>query len=59
MPPIIPGEIHGVDVEIWPTNLVLSPGEKLSFEISGGTQGVGIFSHESPERRIYYLCYGQ
>ncbi|KAE8360767.1 Alpha/Beta hydrolase protein [Aspergillus caelatus] len=49
--PVIPGEIYGVDVEIWPTNLILSPGEKLSFEISGGdTQGVGIFSHESSER---------
>ncbi|KAL2811535.1 Alpha/Beta hydrolase protein [Aspergillus granulosus] len=49
--PVIPGEIYAVDVEIWPTNLVLSPGERLSFEISGGdTQGVGIFSHESPER---------
>ncbi|KAH0282522.1 galactose-binding like protein, partial [Aureobasidium sp. EXF-3399] len=49
--PVIPGEIYGVDIEIWPTQLVLQSGEKLSFEVSGGdTQGVGIFSHESPER---------
>ncbi|KAL4946065.1 hypothetical protein BDV06DRAFT_235615 [Aspergillus oleicola] len=49
--PVIPGEIYTVDVEIWPTNIILLPGEKLSFEIGGGdTQGVGIFSHESPER---------
>ncbi|TIA06308.1 galactose-binding like protein [Aureobasidium pullulans] len=49
--PVIPGEIYGLDVEVWPTQIVLQKGEKLSFEISGGdTQGVGIFSHESPER---------
>jgi predicted acyl esterase len=52
--PVLPGEIYGVDVEVWPTNLVLCPGERLSFEISGGdTQGVGIFSHESTERYVY------
>lgn len=49
--PVIPGEVYGLDVEIWPTQIVLQKGERLSFEISGGdTQGVGIFSHESPER---------
>jgi predicted acyl esterase len=49
--PVIPGEVYAVDVEIWPTQVILQKGERLSFEISGGdTQGVGIFSHESPER---------
>ncbi len=49
--PVMPGEIYAVDVEIWPTNVVVLPGEKLSIEISGGdTQGVGIFRHEAPER---------
>lgn len=49
--PVIPGEVYTVDVEIWPTNIVVHPGEMISVEISGGdTQGVGIFRHESPER---------
>ncbi|CAK7221481.1 hypothetical protein SBRCBS47491_004540 [Sporothrix bragantina] len=49
--PVIPGDVYAIDVEIWPTQLTLQVGECLSFEISGGdTQGVGIFSHESPER---------
>ncbi|KAJ0419695.1 Alpha/Beta hydrolase protein [Aspergillus carlsbadensis] len=49
--PVIPGEVYPIDVEIWPTQVVLQKGERLSFEISGGdTQGAGIFSHESPER---------
>lgn len=49
--PVMPGEVYSVDVEVWPTNVVVQPGEKLSIEISGGdTQGVGIFSHEGPER---------
>lgn len=49
--PVIPGEVYPVDVEIWPTQVILQKGETLSFEISGGdTQGAGIFSHESPER---------
>jgi hypothetical protein len=49
--PVIPGEVYAVDVEIWPTNIVVLAGEKISVEISAGdTQGVGIFKHESPER---------
>ncbi|KAH6619051.1 Alpha/Beta hydrolase protein [Boeremia exigua] len=49
--PVIPGEIYPVDVEIWPTNVVLLPGEMLSIEISGGdTGGIGPFVHEGGER---------
>ncbi|EOA89723.1 hypothetical protein ACJQWK_02546 [Exserohilum turcicum] len=49
--PVIPGEIYPVDVEIWPTNVVLLPGETLSIEISGGdTPGIGPFVHEGGER---------
>ncbi|EMC98761.1 hypothetical protein BAUCODRAFT_120063 [Baudoinia panamericana UAMH 10762] len=51
--PVIPGEVYPVDVEVIATNVVVSKGEKLSFEISGGdTQGVGIFHHDSPERNV-------
>ncbi|OCL12710.1 alpha/beta-hydrolase [Glonium stellatum] len=45
-------EIYAVDVEIWPTNVVVSEGGKLIFEISGAdTQGSGIFAHESEKDR--------
>lgn len=51
--PIILDEVYAVNVEIGPTQVVVQKGEKLSFEISGGdTQGVCIFSHESPERYV-------
>jgi predicted acyl esterase len=46
------GEKYKVDVEIWPTNVVLEEGEVLAFEIAGhDTQGVGAFSHEHHEDR--------
>lgn len=44
--PVMPGEVYPVDVEIWPTNVVLEPGACLVFEVSSGdTQGSGIFTH--------------
>lgn len=44
--PVLPGEVYPVDVEIWPTSVVLEPGSCLVFEISSGdTQGSGIFTH--------------
>ena len=46
--PVKPGQIYPVDVEIWPTNVVVSPGHRLVFEISSGdTQGAGLFEHTS------------
>ncbi|KAK5946517.1 hypothetical protein PMZ80_000660 [Knufia obscura] len=46
--PVIPGEIYEVDVEIWPTNVVVEPGHRLLFELSSGdTQGAGLFEHSS------------
>ncbi|KAH7134858.1 Alpha/Beta hydrolase protein [Dendryphion nanum] len=46
------GEIYVVDVEVWPTNVVLEKGEALIFEVAGhDTQGVGNFSHGHPEDR--------
>lgn len=45
-------EIYKVDVEVWPTNVVLEPGQSLLFEVAGhDTQGVGKFSHEHAEDR--------
>ena len=44
--PILPGEVYPVDVEIWPTNVVMEKGSRLVFEVaSGDTQGSGIFTH--------------
>jgi len=46
--PVLPGEVYPVDVEIWPTNVVLEPGAKLVLEVaSGDTQGCGTFQHTS------------
>ncbi|KAK8210518.1 Alpha/Beta hydrolase protein [Phyllosticta capitalensis] len=50
--PVIPGEVYGVDVEVWPTNVVLEKGAKLVLEVaSGDTQGCGLFQHNHPEDR--------
>ncbi|KAK5059698.1 hypothetical protein LTR84_009581 [Exophiala bonariae] len=49
---IAENEHYEVDVEIWPTNVVLESGQSLVFEVAGhDTQGVGKFSHEHPEDR--------
>lgn len=50
--PVIQGEIYAVDVEVWPTNVVVEKGGKLVFEVSSGdTQGSGIFLHDDPVDR--------
>jgi hypothetical protein len=43
---------YAVDVEIWPTNVVLEVGDRLVFEVAGhDTQGTGHFEHSHPEDR--------
>lgn len=50
--PVKENEIYGVDIEIWPTNVVAERGGKIIFEIaSGDTQGCGIFQHNSERDR--------
>ncbi|KAF4439303.1 hydrolase family [Fusarium acutatum] len=50
--PVIQGEIYGVDIEVWPTNVIVDKGGKLVFEVSSGdTQGSGIFLHNDPVDR--------
>ena len=50
--PVVPGEVYPVDVEIWPTNVIVSKGHLLAFELAGSdTQGSGIFTHASPQDR--------
>ncbi|KAK4542359.1 hypothetical protein LTR36_006815 [Oleoguttula mirabilis] len=47
-----PDTVYEVDVEVWPTNVVVDKGGKLVFEVaSGDTQGCGIFGHKSLEDR--------
>ncbi|EXK95462.1 hypothetical protein FOQG_04030 [Fusarium oxysporum f. sp. raphani 54005] len=50
--PVIQGEVYAVDIEVWPTNVVVDKGGKLVFEVSSGdTQGSGIFLHNDPVDR--------
>jgi predicted acyl esterase len=50
--PVVPGEVYGVDIEVWPTNVVVEKGGKLVFEVaSGDTQGSGVFQHNDPSDR--------
>ncbi|CAN8095656.1 unnamed protein product [Discula destructiva] len=50
--PVKGGEKYEVDVEIWPTNVIVAKGSRLVFEISSGdTQGSGIFQHTSGQDR--------
>jgi predicted acyl esterase len=54
--PVLPGEVYPVDVEIWPTNVVLEKDSKLVFEVSSGdTQGSGIFLHAGEKDRYVPL----
>jgi putative CocE/NonD family hydrolase len=49
---IVPERVYTVDVEVWPTNVVVQRGEKLVLEVSSGdTQGAGLFEHNLPEDR--------
>ncbi|KAF4548662.1 Hypothetical protein D9617_26g078750 [Elsinoe fawcettii] len=50
--PVVPGEVYTVDVEVWPTQVVVEKGGKIVFEVaSGDTQGSGIFQHNDPVDR--------
>lgn len=49
---IVPGEVYPVDVEVWPTNVVVEAGGRLVLEVSSGdTQGAGLFEHNSLQDR--------
>ncbi|TLS27675.1 hypothetical protein PpBr36_05022 [Pyricularia pennisetigena] len=50
--PVIPGEVYTVDIEIWPTNVVVEKAGRVVLEVaSGDTQGSGIFLHDDPVDR--------
>lgn len=47
--PVVPDEIYSVDIELWPTNVVVDAGNRLTLEISSGdTAGTGLFHHNDP-----------
>lgn len=50
---VIPGEVYRVDVEVWPTNVVVGKGGRIVLEVaSGDTQGSGIFTHDDADDRL-------
>ncbi|KAI0536016.1 Alpha/Beta hydrolase protein [Xylaria digitata] len=58
--PVIQGDVYPVDVEIWPTNVIVEKGEKFVFEVaSGDTQGSGIFTHCDPVDRSPEVFQGE
>ena len=50
--PVKPATVYELDVEVWPTNVVIEKGGRLGLEVSSGdTQGAGIFEHNHPQDR--------
>ncbi|KAF0323017.1 x-pro dipeptidyl-peptidase (s15 family) protein [Colletotrichum asianum] len=53
-------KIYTVDIELWPTNVVVEEGGKLIFEVSSGdTQGSGLFKHTNEKDRPHSIFGGQ
>lgn len=53
--PVENNQVYAVDVELWPTSVVVDTGGKLIFEVSSGdTQGSGLFQHNNPKDRYVY-----
>ncbi|KAJ6104509.1 hypothetical protein N7523_010829 [Penicillium sp. IBT 18751x] len=47
--PVIADDIYSVDIELWPTNVVVDAGNRLTLEVSSGdTAGTGMFNHNDP-----------
>lgn len=50
--PVIPNEVYTVDVEMWPTNVVVQRGERLVLDVGASElAGSGIFQHNDPVDR--------
>lgn len=50
--PVIPNEVYSVDVELWPTNIVVQRGERLVLDIGASDlAGSGLFQHDDPSDR--------
>ena len=47
--PVVANEVYPVDVEIWPTNVIVEFGGRLVLEVSSGdTSGTGFWGHDDP-----------
>ncbi|KAJ5554254.1 hypothetical protein N7513_004213 [Penicillium frequentans] len=58
--PVIPNDVYSVDVEIWPTNVVVESGGRLALEVSSGdTSGTGFWGHDDPIDRSEDIFKGQ
>ncbi len=49
--PLRPGEPVELDVEIWPTSLVLMPGHRLRLEIAANDEAMAALVHNDPDDR--------
>jgi predicted acyl esterase len=50
--PVALDTVYTEDIEIWPTSVVLLPGERLALQVSSGdSEGVSLFEHNHPEDR--------
>lgn len=50
--PVVIGEVYAVDLEIWPTNVVVEKGGRIVFEVlPGDTRGCGISVHTDESDR--------
>lgn len=50
--PVKPATVYELDIEVWPTNVVIEKEGKLVLEVSSGdTHGSGVFGHNSPQDR--------
>lgn len=52
---MVPNEVYAVDVELWPTNVVVECGGRLVLEVSSGdTAGSGFWGHDDPIDRYEF-----
>jgi predicted acyl esterase len=49
--PLTPGEPTPLDIEIWPTSIVLAAGDRLVLRIRGNDEDQGVLAHDDAEDR--------
>jgi predicted acyl esterase len=56
--PVVPNDVYPVEVELWPTNVVVESGDRLVLEVSSGdTSGTGFWGHNDPiDRYVFRLA---
>ncbi|KAJ5588335.1 hypothetical protein N7537_011013 [Penicillium hordei] len=58
--PVVPNDVYLVEVELWPTNVVVESGGRLVLEVSSGdTSGTGFWGHDDPIDRSDDIFKGQ